>query len=70
MEYLTSTKAQEIYGAQVFEYPVKPGTALSDIVKGFGDMNPDNLALETIAKYRKAASRLVDEVGYNDGPSS
>ena len=54
----------------MFEYPVKPGTEPSDIVKGFGDINPDTLPLETIAEQRKAASRLVDKVGYNDGPSS
>ena len=33
-------------------------------------INPDSLALETIAKNRKRASELVDEVGFDDGPSS
>lgn len=70
MEFLASAKAQEIYAERVFEYPVKPGTKTSDLVKGFGQIKPDTLALETIAKHRKAASRLVDKVGYNDGPSS
>ncbi len=70
MEFLASAKAQEIYAEQVFEYPVKPGTKASDIVNGFGKLKADKLSLQTIAKNRKAASRLVDIVGYNDGPSS
>ena len=70
MEFLASAKAQEIYAERVYEYPVKPGTNLSQIVRGFGNLSADKLSLETIAQNRKAASRLVDKVGYNDGPSS
>ena len=70
MKFLASAKAQKIYAEQVFEYPVKPGTKVSELVAGFGTLIPDPLALETIANLRKTASRLVDEVGYNDGPSS
>jgi len=70
MEYLSSGPAQEIYAESVFEYPVKPGTTPSKIVRGFGNMVPDAISLETIAQNRKKASILVDKVGYNDGPSS
>lgn len=70
MEFLSSGAAQKIYGEQVFEYPIKPGVEPSDIVKGFGKINPDTLSLNEIAKFRKKASELVDKVGYNNGPSS
>lgn len=70
MEYLASGEAQETYASRVFEYPVKPGSSASEVVKAFGEIKPDSLALEEIAKARKAASRLVDKVGYNDGPQS
>ncbi|MCF6320749.1 MAG: Fe(3+) ABC transporter substrate-binding protein [Rhizobiaceae bacterium] len=70
MEFLSSAKAQELYAERVFEYPVKPGTKISDIVKSFGKFKPDTLSLEEIAKNRKAASRLVDKIGFNDGPNS
>lgn len=70
MEFLASPKAQEIYAEQVYEYPVAPGTAVSDTVKGFGEMKADPLALSEIAKFRKRASELVDETGYNNGPAS
>lgn len=70
MEFLASGTAQEIYAEQVFEYPVKPGAEASDTVKAFGEMKADPLSLNAIAKLRKAASQLVDKVGYDNGPSS
>jgi len=70
MEFLSSGTAQELYAEVVYEYPVKPGTKPSATVAGFGEMKPDTLSLEKIAKLRKEASRLVDKVGYDDGPSS
>lgn len=70
MEFLASGTAQEIYAEQVFEYPVKPGAEPSETVKAFGEMKADPLALDTIAELRKAASKLVDKVGYDNGPSS
>ncbi len=70
MEYLSSGTAQEIYAEQVYEYPVKPGAKPSATVAGFGEIKPDTLGLDAIAKLRKAASRLVDKVGYDNGPQS
>ncbi|WP_137132463.1 Fe(3+) ABC transporter substrate-binding protein [Rhizobium sp. FY34] len=69
MEFLSSGEAQKIYAEQVFEYPVMPGAEPSEIVKSFGPIKPDQLPLIDIAKNRKAASELVDKVGFNDGPS-
>ena len=70
MEFLASPEAQEIYADQVFEYPVAPGTSASDIVKGFGEIKPDDLPLSEIAEHRKLASEMVDRVGYNNGPTN
>lgn len=70
MEFLASGTAQEIYAEQVYEYPVKPGAKPSATVAGFGEIKPDTLALDAIAELRKAASRLVDKVGYDNGPQS
>lgn len=66
MAFLSSGKAQEIYAEIVHEYPLKAGTQPSDIVKSFGELNPDMLSLQIIAHNRKRASELVDEVGFND----
>jgi len=70
MEFLAGEKAQEIYAEQVYEYPVTPNAKPSATVAGFGEMKPDTLGLDAIAKLRKAASKLVDKVGYDNGPQS
>jgi iron(III) transport system substrate-binding protein len=70
MEFLSSPKAQEIYAARVFEYPVNPAVQPSDVVKSFGTLKPDPLPLADIAANRKAASELVDKVALDDGPGS
>ena len=68
MEFLSSASAQAIYAEQVFEYPVLPGAAVSDIVASFGELNADPRDLNAIGDLRARASELVDIVGYNDGP--
>ena len=70
MEFLSSGEAQKIYAEQVFEYPVMPGAEASEIVRSFGKIKPDTLALADIAANRKVASELVDKVGFNDGPQN
>ncbi len=70
MAFLASPKAQEIYAAQVYEYPAAAGTAPSAIVEAFGAIKPDTLAIGEIAKHRKQASELVDKTGFNNGPQS
>lgn len=70
MQFLASAKAQQIYAEQVFEYPVAPGTEPAAIIKGFGEIKPDAIAVGEIAKYRKQASELVDKTGFNNGPQS
>ncbi len=70
MEFLSGVSAQEIFAEQVFEYPVSTEANNSEIVAGFGEMKADTLSLETIAGFRKDASRLVDQTGFDDGPQS
>lgn len=70
MQFLSSPKAQEIYAAQVYEYPIATGARPSEFVAGLGELKADDLPLSTIAANRKAASELVDSVGVNDGPGS
>ena len=70
MEFLASDKGQTLYGEQVFEYPVEPGIKPSDLVSAWGTLKPDTLPLADIAKNRKAASEMVDKVGFDEGPAS
>jgi iron(III) transport system substrate-binding protein len=70
MEWLTSAEAQRIYAEVNHEYPLREGVPISDMVASFGALHADSLGLAEIARHRARASELVDEVGYNDGPSS
>ncbi len=70
IEYLTSDEAQKIYADLNDEYPLKKGVALSAVVKSWGELQADDLPLSEIGKHRKRASELVDEVGFDQGPSS
>jgi iron(III) transport system substrate-binding protein len=70
IEYLTSDEAQKLYAELNNEYPLKAGVPLSGIVQSWGDLKPDSLPLAEVGKHRKRASELVDEVGYDQGPSS
>jgi iron(III) transport system substrate-binding protein len=70
VEFLTSDEAQKIYAELNNEYPLKKGVALSPVVASWGKLNADPVSLADIAKHRKRASELVDEVGFDQGPSS
>ncbi len=69
-EWLVSDAAQSLYARQNYEHPVRPGIALDPIVSAFGELKPDPTPLADIARNRKAASDLVDKVGFNAGPGS
>ncbi len=66
MEFLTSDIAQEMYAEQNYEYPVKPGVAWSGLLKSWGTFKTDSLNLATIAENSNDATKLVNEVGFNE----
>ena len=70
IEFLTSDEAQKLYAELNNEYPLKAGVPASDIVQSWGKLTPDDLPLAEIVKHRKRASEMVDEVGFDQGPSS
>lgn len=65
MEYLASPKAQQIYAETNYEYPVKPGTAASDLVTSWGNLTPDTLNLIELSKLRGDALKLVETVDFD-----
>ena len=70
IEYLASAGAQKLYAKLNHEYPVRPGVEASDLVKSWGPLKADPLPLQDIAKLRRAASELVDKVGFDEGPGT
>ncbi|MCB1515683.1 MAG: Fe(3+) ABC transporter substrate-binding protein [Hyphomicrobiaceae bacterium] len=70
IDYLASPEAQKIYAEQVNEYPLDPAVAVSERVKAWGTLKPDALPLLDVAKNRKAASEIMDKVGFDQGPGA
>jgi iron(III) transport system substrate-binding protein len=65
MEFLSERVAQKIYAEQNFEYPVNPDVEPSGLLQSWGTFKADQLPLAEIAKLRKRASELVDEVAFD-----
>jgi iron(III) transport system substrate-binding protein len=69
-EWMVGDKAQSLLARQNFEHPVRAGVELDPTVRSFGPLKADGVPLQDIAANRKAASDLVDKVGFNSGPGS
>jgi len=65
LEFLAGDFAQKLYAEQNLEYPVKDGTPLHPMVASWGSFKADTVGLAEVAKWRKAASKLVDRVAYD-----
>lgn len=70
LEWLSGEKAQHIYAEVNFEYPANPKVAPSELVNSWGAFKGDNLSMEQIAKNREDATKLVDEINFDEGPTS
>lgn len=66
LEFLSGVDAQYVYAEKNFEFPVRPGTPRSKLIKEYmGEFKEDDLSLTEIGSNVPAASRLVDEVGFD-----
>ena len=65
MKYLVSSEAQHEYAQTNMEYPVRSDVAVSELVASWGAFKADSLPLTTIAKNRKVALKLLDEVKFD-----
>ena len=65
LEFLVSPEAQADYASGNYEYPVLVGAKVDPIVAAFGDLKVDPLPLHEIYAHRRAASELVDKVGFD-----
>ena len=70
IEFLAGDVAQGMYASSNFEYPVKAGVATDPLIESLGEFRTDPLPLSEIARHRKAASQLVDRVGFEEGPDA
>ena len=66
LEYLISPAAQEMYAKVDFEYPVRPFVTTDPLIAALGTLKVDSAPIGDVAKNRKAASELVDKVGFDN----
>lgn len=66
IEWLAGDTAQHMYADTNYEYPVKAGIKVNDIIAGYGKLNPDPMPLSKIAQNKKAAANLVDKTGFDN----
>lgn len=66
IEWLAGEEAQHIYADANYEYPVKAGVAVNPTIASYGKLTADPMPIAKIAASRKAASMLVDKVGFDN----
>ncbi len=66
IEFLSGEYAQKLYADQNYEYPLKEGVKTHPLVDSWGKFKADTINLAEVANKRTVASKLVDQVDYNN----
>jgi iron(III) transport system substrate-binding protein len=66
IEWLASEKAQHIYADQNYEYPLLAEIKINPTIAAYGKLTPDKMPIAKIAEQKKAASTLVDKIGFDN----
>jgi iron(III) transport system substrate-binding protein len=66
IEWLAGEKAQHIYADQNYEYPLLAEIKINPTIAAYGKLKPDPMPIQKIAQQKKAASTLVDKVGFDN----
>ncbi len=64
LEFLVSPEAQKWYAEVNFEYPVREGAEVSELVKSWGDFKSDKLNLDVLGRNNAEAVRIMDRAGW------
>lgn len=64
LEFLTSKKAQELYGEINFEYPVNPKVSSSEELQSWGIFREDQLPIVKIAELAPLSQKIIDRSGW------
>ncbi len=64
IEFLASAEAQAWYAQVNYEFPVRPGTPVSDTLSGWGEFKADTLNLSALGQNNATALRLMDRAGW------
>ena len=64
LEFLTSERAQKLYGEINFEYPVNPKVSASKELQKWGIFREDTLPIIKIAEFGPLSQKIIDRVGW------
>ncbi len=64
LEFLSSEKAQKLYGEINFEYPVNPNVKPTTELQKWGEFREDQLPIIKIAELAPLAQKIIDRVGW------
>ena len=64
LEFLTSEKAQRLYGTINFEYPVNKNVATTEELASWGAFREDEMPIARIADLAPDAQKIIDRVGW------
>jgi iron(III) transport system substrate-binding protein len=64
IEFLSSTKAQNLYADTVYEYPANPAVQPSSLIAAWGTFQADTVDVAATGELQVAAVKLMDRVGY------
>lgn len=64
IEHLLSADMQLMYMNVNYEYPVRAGLPLNELLKSWGDFKKDDVPLNKIGMYNAAAVRIMDSAGW------
>ena len=64
LRFLVSPEAQKWYAEVNFEYPVRAGVEVSELVKSWGDFKSDKLNLDVLGQNNAEAVRIMDRAGW------
>lgn len=64
IEFLTEEKAQQAITDENFEYPANKKVQPNELLKSWGEFNPQNIDLSKVGEYNKKAVEIFNEVGW------
>lgn len=64
LRFLVSPEAQRWYASVNYEYPVRPGVEVSDLLEQWGDFKADTLNLSRLGELNAEAVMLMDRAGW------
>jgi iron(III) transport system substrate-binding protein len=64
LEYMVNDAAQQWYAQENLEYPLKPGIAVAEILKAWGEFKSDTLNLAKLGELNAQAVMLMDKAGW------